>query len=355
MLGGLVLLVCLFSWWVSGRLSSQDSKLYLLDHPNQRSLHSTPTPRTGGLAILGGLVLGLLSVGAVRLIKSEQGVDGLLEWWPLAWIVTLSVVLAVVSFLDDRQGLPVWGRFCAQIVLASLLVIGGELAVSKVVFPLVGTWDLGPLSIVASIVFLVWMTNVYNFMDGMDGFAGGMTIVGGLSLAFVSWTTQHEAMALLPLLLAGSSAGFLVHNFPPARIFMGDVGSAPIGFIFGGLILWGCRQGIFDIWVPVVIFSPFIMDATVTIIRRTVNGEKPWEAHRTHYYQRLVLSGWGHRKTVLAEYGLMILCGALAWAYHIADDSVRLGILSLWALLMVSGMVGVYVAERMSARLRSDG
>lgn len=355
MLGGLILLVFAFSWWMSGRLSNRNSTLYLLDHPNQRSLHSTPTPRTGGIAILGGLVLGLLGIGAVGLMKSGQGVDGVAAWWSPAWIITLSVVLAAVSFLDDRRGLPVWGRFCVQIVLASLLVVGGEMAVNKVAVPLVGTWDLGPLSIVASIVFLVWMTNIYNFMDGMDGFAGGMTIVGGLSLASVLWTTQHEVMALLPLFLAGSSAGFLVHNFPPAKIFMGDVGSVPIGFIFGGLILWGCRQGVFDIWVPVVIFSPFIMDATVTIIRRTVNGEKPWEAHRTHYYQRLVLSGWGHRKTVLAEYGLMILCGVLAWAYHIADDSVRLGILSLWALLMLSGMVGVYVVERMSARLRSSG
>jgi hypothetical protein len=104
-----------------------------------------------------------------------------------------------------------------------------------------------------------------------------------------------------------------------------------------------------------MIFSPFILDATVTMLRRAWQRQKIWEAHRDHYYQRVVLLGWGHRKTVLAEYGLMVLCGVLAWGYHVGDDRARLAILVFWGLLMISAMVGVHLAERMAARLESHG
>jgi UDP-N-acetylmuramyl pentapeptide phosphotransferase/UDP-N-acetylglucosamine-1-phosphate transferase len=152
-----------------------------------------------------------------------------------------------------------------------------------------------------------------------------------------------------------SALGFLVHNFPPARIFMGDVGSIPLGFTGGALMLVGLRDGLFDLWVPMMIFSPFILDATVTVLRRAWQRQKIWEAHRNHYYQRLVLLGWGHRKTVLVEYGLMALCGLLAWGYQVGDDHARLAILGFWGFLMASLMLAVHLAERMAARLESHG
>jgi UDP-N-acetylmuramyl pentapeptide phosphotransferase/UDP-N-acetylglucosamine-1-phosphate transferase len=344
MVGGLVLLVGAVSWWVAGLLSRTRSSLYLLDLPNQRSLHEVPTPRTGGLAILTGLVVGLLTLSVMRVLNGEGG--RLTEWSTLLpWVLVPAAALAGLSFVDDRRGLPVWSRFTAQLVLASVVVSGGDLAIRTLSIPLVGTWELGTWSMVTAVGFLVWMTNLYNFMDGMDGFAGGMTVIGGAGLAGLGWASQHEALLVVPLLLAGASAGFLVHNFPPARIFMGDVGSVPIGFLFGALILWGCRDGIFDLWVPLMMFSPFVVDATVTLCRRSLRGERIWEAHRSHYYQRLVLSGWGHRRTVLSEYALMVLCVILALCYQFGNEPSRLGVLALWGLLLAGVMAGVSLAE----------
>jgi UDP-N-acetylmuramyl pentapeptide phosphotransferase/UDP-N-acetylglucosamine-1-phosphate transferase len=146
-------------------------------------------------------------------------------------------------------------------------------------------WDTGFL------IFTVWFINLYNFMDGMDGFAGGMGTLGFGFLAYLGWLAGQDFFALSGLLIAGANLGFLLCNFPPARIFMGDAGSTTMGFLAAGMSLWGVRDGLFPMWIPILIFSPFIVDATVTLIRRLVHGDKVWQAHRSHYYQRLVLLG----------------------------------------------------------------
>ena len=156
------------------------------------------------------------------------------------------------------------------------------------------------------------MTNLYNFMDGMDGFAAGMTVVGFLTYAMLGWRVDATLFMLLSLALAASAGGFLLINCPPARIFMGDVGASTIGFLVAAMSLWADRSAIFPLWVGILIFSPFIADATVTLLRRLLAGEKVWQAHRSHFYQRLVQLGWGHRKTVTREYGLMVAVGLTA-------------------------------------------
>ena len=143
-------------------------------------------------------------------------------------------------------------------------------------------------------------------------------------------------MFLTTTVVAMTTLGFLFHNFPPARIFMGDVGSIPLGFTAGTLMLVGLRDGLFDFWVPILIFSPFILDATITVLRRAWRRQRIWEAHRDHYYQRLVLSGWSHRQTVLTEYGVMALCGGLAVLYQEASEEWRLVILGSWGVLFAS-------------------
>src|SRR5207253_5665948 len=137
------------------------------------------------------------------------------------------------------------------------------------------------------------------------------------------------------------SVGFLVFNRPPARIFMGDVGSTFLGFLAGTLAVMGAHRGLFGLFVPALIFSPFIVDATVTLLRRLLRGEKVWQAHREHYYQRMVLSGWSHRKTVIAEYVLMLACGGSALMYSHAGGRARLGILAGWAILYIVLAKGV--------------
>ena len=153
-------------------------------------------------------------------------------------------------------------------------------------------------------------------------------------------------MLLTTTVVAMTALGFLFHNFPPARIFMGDVGSIPLGFTSGTLMLLGLRDGLFDFWVPILIFSPFILDATATVFRRAWQRQRIWEAHREHYYQRLVLSGWSHRQTVLAEYGVMALCGGLAVLYQEVSEELRLVMLGAWGMLFLSLALAVNGIEK---------
>jgi UDP-N-acetylmuramyl pentapeptide phosphotransferase/UDP-N-acetylglucosamine-1-phosphate transferase len=181
-------------------------------------------------------------------------------------------------------------------------------------------------------------------MDGMDGFAGGMGVIGFGTLALLGGLAGNVAFLSVNLVIASAVAGFLVFNFPPARIFMGDTGSAALGLLAGGVSLWGAREGVFPFWIAVLVFSPFIVDATVTLLGRLRRGERVWQAHKTHYYQRLVQSGWGHRKTVIVEYGLMLACGASAVV------GVHVGTTAQWLILV--GWCLIYPAlMRLVARL----
>ena len=325
--------VCVLSWWLTGRLSTPGSLLYLLDHPNERSLHHVPTPRTGGVAVLASTVVGL---GLIALMnRGGQEITASLAHSPGIGILLGMFVLAVVSFCDDRWGLPTGFRFGVQMVVALVLVIGSGLVLRSVWLPFGGNLQLGWVAWPVTVLFLVWMTNLYNFMDGMDGFAGGMTTLGFGCLAYLAWKGNHQFILVTALLVSLSSLGFLLHNFPPAKIFMGDVGSVSIGFLSASLIVLGCRDGVFPFWVPIIVFSPFIVDATITLVRRALRGKKVWEAHREHYYQRLVLSGWSHRRTVLAEYVVMVLCGILAVLYHQAVEGWLWIILGIWIVLFL--------------------
>jgi len=327
------------------------SRLHLLDYPNARSLHEVPTPRTGGLALLGSVAIGLILATLWEFPAKE--------WWlgspqtsPTAglWILGMTVLLALVSFWDDRGGLPVSFRFAVQLVAAAAVVSGAGISLSSMTLPAVGGVQLGIAAVPLTLLFVLWMTNLYNFMDGMDGFAGGMTLFGFGAMAYFAWQAQHLFILMLSLAISMGAVGFLLYNLPPARIFMGDVGSISLGFLSGTLIVLGVRDGLFDIWTPILVFSPFVLDATVTVLRRALRGEKIWEAHRTHYYQRLVLHGWGHRKTLLSEYALMALCVAAALLYHRATDFWRLALLAVWMLGFVMLAVGIGLMERRAAQ-----
>ena len=173
-----------------------------------------------------------------------------------------------------------------------------------------------------------------------------MTVLGFGFLSYLAWTGKNYFIAWVALLTACAAIGFLLYNKPPARIFMGDVGSTLLGFLAGALSLLGVHQGLFDLWVPVLIFSPFIVDATVTLLRRLLRGAKVWQAHREHYYQRMVLLGWSHGKTVLAEYLLMSACGLSAVAYDRAGEGVRLALLLAWLLIYFALAFSVRIVEQ---------
>ncbi|CUQ68065.1 Glycosyl transferase family protein [Candidatus Nitrospira inopinata] len=303
--------------WLLRRFSDR-----ILDHPNERSLHRQPVPRTGGIGVAAGIAVSALSVSPS-------------EWWPL-WVG--AVVLVVVSFVDDLVGLPVIGR-----LIVHLLAAGG----------LVGWFlvdDLGWAGAAFAIIGVAWMVNLYNFMDGMDGLAGGMTLFGFGFLAMAAWVAGDHSLMLVSLSIAAAAGAFLWFNFHPARIFLGDAGSTTLGFLAAGLGLIGWKNGSWSLGVPLLVFSPFIVDASVTLARRLLRGEKVWQAHRSHYYQRLALAGWGHRKTASVEYGLMILCGLSALACQSASGPLCFVIIGAVAVLYLAAAWLVTMVEHKAAR-----
>lgn len=337
------------AWWFTNRLCLPGSFLSILAHPNERTLHSMPTPQTGGLAVISSVVISLILAASVLAITQPSKAvlpKGLASG--SLWIVASMLLIFVVSFIDDCVGLPVVLRLGVQAVSAFIIIGGVGLTLSSIPIPGGPNILLGIATIPVSVLVLLWMANLYNFMDGMDGFAGGMTFFGFGFLAYFGWQAHFPVMLIIASFVAMAALGFLTHNFPPARIFMGDAGSITVGFLAGTLMILGIRDGIFELWVPTMIFSPFIMDATVTLIRRVFRRKKIWQAHREHYYQRLVLSGWTHRRTVLAEYGVMILCGGLAVLYHHSTDRWRLVILGVWVgvFLVLGRLVHTFEQRR---------
>lgn len=275
-----------------------------LDRPNERSLHTEVIPRTGGLALMSSVLLTWVFIGT--------------SWM---WIFII-VLLLGLSLLDDIQGLPVWKRFVAH-VLAALILI-------KVLLTNAPWWEYSIL-----LLGMVWMTNLYNFMDGSDGLAGGMAVLGFSTYALVAWIQGNMLLATMSAVVAGASLAFLMFNFHPARIFMGDSGSIPLGFLAGAIGIYGWKLELWPIWFPMLTFSPFIVDATVTLIKRMLQGESFWQAHKDHYYQRLIRLGWGHRKVALAEYALMLSVAASGILLIKQNTELICVVLASWLIIYV--------------------
>lgn len=253
----------------------------LKDIPNERSLHTEPIPRTGGIALMAGIFSGWVK---------------LFEFW--AWWIVLPVLgLFVLSLADDVRNLSARKRLIGHFA-AAIIVLGGA--------------GVDWLWMAPVLLYIVWMTNLYNFMDGSDGMAGGMALFGFSFYGIAGLMNGNEAFAMLNFTIGAAALGFLYHNFHPARVFMGDAGSIPLGFLAAAFGVWGWQQGFWPFWFPVLVFSPFVADATFTLFKRIKRGEKLAQAHRSHYYQRLVQMGWGHRNTALAEYALMLITGVSA-------------------------------------------
>ena len=214
-----VVVSALVAAWATRALVHAPHWLHILDVPNARSLHSEPIPRSGGLAIVAALGVGSAIVVAAFPVDAQ-----------LAWLALGAIVVASISFLDDRFEVHAGVRLTCHIIAALLLWPSGVLAATAVL-------DLGAFTLPASvgmltgIVAVVWMTNLYNFMDGMDGFAAGMTMMGFGAYALFGWYASEMAFAALSAVIAAAAAGFLLFNFPPARIFMGDTGSSTLGFL----------------------------------------------------------------------------------------------------------------------------
>jgi UDP-N-acetylmuramyl pentapeptide phosphotransferase/UDP-N-acetylglucosamine-1-phosphate transferase len=266
------------SYW----LSRPGNKWAAVDKPNSRSMHSVPTPRGGGLAVLAPLLL-------MYAISLGDFMD--------ANIVIGLLLVAIVSYIDDRRSLSSRLRLVVHVIAACVLVL-----------PQGHPLYLG----IGLCLLTVWCINLYNFMDGIDGLAASMGVIGFFAIYIVNLHNVQAQLASISSIVAFSCLGFLMFNFPPAKIFLGDVGSASLGYLMAVAIVLTTEGGLSDSLPPLLIFAPFLLDSTFTIARRLLSGEKFWTAHRSHLYQRLAL--WvGARRALSAFTAIMILCSWLAW------------------------------------------
>lgn len=308
-----------FSWLTLRVLLSSGLAARALDHPNSRSLHSVPVPRLGGL--------GFLPPVAFALWHGQAG--------PLAGAL---LFLAALSFVDDLRGLPSALRFLCHALAATSVA-----------------WSLGGAALpwpglLLTVLAMVWMTNLYNFMDGADGLAGGMALIGFFFLALpfaVDGRADGTTYATTALAASGAALGFLCFNWRPARLFMGDVGSIPLGFLAATLSLAGATMGVFPPWYGPAVFAPFVADASLTLCKRIWRREKIWQAHRNHYYQRLIRFGPGHGRVIPVYYALMALSGGLALAAWQRPTAAP------WILL--PGLFGLLLLALLTDRRLTDG
>jgi len=289
---------------LTGAVRTYSLRRRILDVPGERSSHSAPTPRGGGVAIVVISLFGILVCWAFVPFWAA---------WPLLSFVGAALLVAGVSWRDDVRPLPVLVRFGAH-ALASVVVLAGVGFWAVFEAPGVGLFRLGYLGFPITLLWIAGLTNAYNFMDGIDGIAGSQAVVAGLGwVALAGRADRIETW--LGLLLAASSLGFLVHNWPPAKIFMGDVGSAFLGFSFAVLAIIGAQHDPRLALAGILVVWPFVFDTIFTFLRRLRRGENVFKAHRSHLYQRLVLAGYSHR-FVTCLYAALAVLGvflALVW------------------------------------------
>jgi UDP-N-acetylmuramyl pentapeptide phosphotransferase/UDP-N-acetylglucosamine-1-phosphate transferase len=265
--------------------------------PNERSLHAVPTPRGGGVAPLSAVVLVWLALAGAG-------------WVPAASLTVPggAVALGIVSWLDDRHGLAVMARLVPQIlvVAASLSLYPLDSPVFQSLLPPV------PDAAVAGLAWL-WFLNLFNFMDGADGLAASEAGAIGLGLVMLGTVgTGHDpASAALGAAVAAAALGFVWWNWAPARVFMGDVGSVPLGYLLGFLLLRLAARGMWEAALILPLY--FLADATITLFRRAARRERVWQAHREHFYQRAVLAGMSHAGLAWRVIAANIVLVGCAW------------------------------------------
>ncbi|MBP6211389.1 MAG: glycosyltransferase family 4 protein, partial [Anaerolineales bacterium] len=296
----------------------------IMDHPNERSSHSMPTPRGGGLAIV------LIVMGAGGWSASEAGLDR-----SLVYLIS-GAVIAWLGWRDDVHSLSPRVRFTVQGLVAAVSIYG--LGYFKfVTIPLFGELYLGWVGILITFLWIVGLTNAYNFMDGIDGIAGGVALAAALGWMMLASNMQNGFVFWVSLAVAAGSLGFLFHNWSPAKIFMGDVASTFLGYTFAVLPLLSADQGGDALMLGTLLMWTFIMDAGVTFIRRALKREQLFSAHRTHLYQRLVIGGYKHATISVLYILLTLLAGILSFAWSTgqayAPPLIIVGLPLIWIFL----------------------
>lgn len=304
----------------------------VIDRPNERSSHTQPTVRGGGIAIMAIVAIG---AGIIAIVQQEPA---------LAAMAAAAIVLAWVSFVDDLRSMSRLLRFgchaaCAVITIAVLGFPSVTLSFTET------SGFILPFAIGLPFLFL-WIagyTNAFNFMDGINGIAASQAIVtagGTAAIAFLAGADLTDAPVLFGGIIAGAAAGFLPYNFPRARMFMGDVSSAPLGYLLASLAVWVSAKYGWWLLIPLVaLHANFVFDTAITLIRRIVRGERWYDPHREHFYQRLIRSGRSHAFVTGWELALQLMIFGLMSGYLYANASLK-----AFLLMAVVGIWGSFFA-----------
>jgi Fuc2NAc and GlcNAc transferase len=313
----------------TGIMRAYAARRGLVDVPNDRSSHLTPTPRGGGLAMVTALALAVLLHG--RLSDDEL-------------MFALGIV-GVMGFLDDARWMPAWLKMAAIVYAATNVLRVAVVAVACDV-PFAGAVDLGPLAGALTVAWVASYANAFNFMDGIDGIA---SLTAALSAAAFAVAGAHRGDAMLAGWAAaacGASLGFLPWNFPKARVFMGDCGSLPLGVLLAWCAVRANASGAMPFPASVLLLGPFLFDVTITLARRVAGGRRIGEAHREHLYQRLSRLWGSHAKVSLLYAGFTAVTGTLALCYASMSDTGKLLSLALPLAAMLGFAALVLRAER---------
>ena len=280
-----------FSWAVVGLFSgflsylsckkalSMAEKSGMIALPGNRQSHQHATPTGGGLGLIFSIVITTLCL--VLMISLPD------FWWQN--MLPGVLLLTMVGWRDDKVPVSAFLRLLIQLAVSIWLLV-------------YGSWEFSLRDVMwlaGGVVTMVWLMNVYNFMDGSNGMAGFQGVFAGMTMAVLFHVSNEQVMALLAVIVAAACAGFLPLNFPSARVFMGDVSSVPLGFIFASFTVYGMQTGSLDLLLSVLIMSVFLVDATLTLLSRAIRGERWYTAHAQHVYQRLIAQGWSHSRVLL--------------------------------------------------------
>ncbi len=311
-------LVLLISLLMTAGLRRYALARSIIDIPNARSSHVVPTPRGGGVAIVVSFLLALVALGGAGLLDSHT----------VFAIAGAGGLIAIIGFMDDHGHIAARWRLLGHFIAAAwgLFWLGGlpPLTVFGVEI------DLGWVGAVLAAVYLVWLLNLYNFMDGIDGIASVEAICVCLGACVLYWMSGFEQLMALPVILIMAVGGFLYWNFPPAKIFMGDAGSGFLGIALGLLSLQAAWASSQLFWCWLILLGVFVVDATFTLIRRLLRGDKVYEAHRSHAYQFASRRVGGHLPVTVAV-ALLTLC----WLLPVAACVMLFG---------MDGFVGLLIA-----------
>ncbi len=287
----------------------------IMDIPNQRSSHDTPVPKSGGIAIVITFLVGVLAIYALADVAVIKG------YFFLGFVCS-ALLIAIVSFVDDLITTQFFFRLSSQ-ALSAIAVMAFGIVINELTLPWAGKVQIGIIGYAITFFWIVGLTNAFNFMDGIDGITGGTTIIVCLFFGYICATHGSNFTYIISYTIAAGASGFILFNFPSAKLFMGDVGSAFLGFVFASLAI---IAALYDhshtsLFVMPLLLFHFIYDTFFTFLRRLFKGEWVFEAHRTHLYQLFNQLGYSHARVSLFYWGVGIAQGlGCLWMVTIPDN-----------------------------------